>query len=258
MEEVMQVDGNAAASLASVEPPSMTLLSYGGKLSREQVAGVPTPAGTSTHKPIPHIDVIEKLVETLSFRQIGVVHEEYAVSRDGMRMFGVLDLTTGHEGYRFALGLRNSHDKSFRLSITCGLRVFVCENLAFHGDFTPVLAKHSKNFALDDSLAVGVDRMQRNFGPLRQQVEDWQSRQISTASAKLIIYEAFIEGGLEAPKQLARSVHDLYFTPRYEEFQPRTLWSLSNAFTSAFKELDPIPQYKATAKLAGFLEAVRA
>jgi hypothetical protein len=34
-----------------------------------------------------------------------------------------------------------------------------------------------------------------------------------------------------------------------------TIWSLSNAFTSAFKELDPIPQFKATAKLGGFLEA---
>jgi hypothetical protein len=32
------------------------------------------------------------------------------------------------------------------------------------------------------------------------------------------------------------------------------MWSLSNAFTSAFKELEPIPQFKATAKLAGFLE----
>ena len=42
--------------------------------------------------------------------------------------------------------------------------------------------------------------------------------------------------------------------PQYEEFRPRTLWSLSNAFTSAFKELDPIPQFKATAKLGAFLE----
>ena len=32
------------------------------------------------------------------------------------------------------------------------------------------------------------------------------------------------------------------------------MWSFSNAFTSAFKELDPIPQFKATAKLGGFLE----
>ena len=29
--------------------------------------------------------------------------------------------------------------------------------------------------------------------------------------------------------------------PKHDDFRPRTLWSLSNAFTSAFKELDPIP-----------------
>src|SRR5205085_11060621 len=72
---------------------------------------------------------------------------------------------------------------------------------------------------------------------------------------EVVIYEAFVEGRLEAPKHLARTVHDLYFEPRYEEFRPRTIWSLSNAFTSAFKELDPIPQFKATAKLGEFLEA---
>ena len=38
-------------------------------------------------------------------------------------------------------------------------------------------------------------------------------------------------------------------------FRPRTIWSLSNASTSAFKELDPIPQFRATAKLGEFLEA---
>jgi hypothetical protein len=44
------------------------------------------------------------------------------------------------------------------------------------------------------------------------------------------------------------------FEPKYDEFPPRTIWSLSNAFTSAFKELDPIPQFKATANLGEFLE----
>jgi hypothetical protein len=83
-------------------------------------------------------------------------------------MFGVLDLEAGFEGCRFAIGLRNSHDKSFRLSCTVGVRVFVCENLAFSGDYTAVLAKHSKNFSLEDSLAIGVDRMQRNFEPMRR------------------------------------------------------------------------------------------
>jgi hypothetical protein len=40
--------------------------------------------------------------------------------------------------------------------------------------FTPVLAKHSKSFSLIDCISVGVDRMQRNFEPMRKQVEAWQ------------------------------------------------------------------------------------
>ena len=117
--------------------PTMTLCAYGTKLTREELARVATPAATATHKPIPHIAVVEKLIEALGFRQIGIVQEEYAVSADGMRMFGVMDLSSGFQGCRFAIGLRNSHDKSFRLSCTVGLRIFVCENLAFHGEYTP-------------------------------------------------------------------------------------------------------------------------
>jgi hypothetical protein len=90
--------------------------------------------------------IVEALVEILGFRQIGVIREEYAVSKDGMKMFGVPDLATGFEGCRFSIGLRNSHDKSFRLAVTVGVRVLVCENMAFSGDFSPVLAKHSKTF----------------------------------------------------------------------------------------------------------------
>jgi len=120
--------------------------------------------------------------------------------------------------------------------------------------FTPVLAKHSKSFSLVDAISVGVDRMQRNFEPMRKQVEAWRQSEVTDVTARIIIYQAFIEGELDVPKHLARRVHDFYFEPQYEDFRPRTLWSLSNAFTSAFKELDPIPQFKATAKLGGFLE----
>jgi hypothetical protein len=96
--------------------------------------------------------------------------------------------------------------------------------------------------------------MQRSFDPMRKQVENWQRSELTDVTAKVVIYEAFVEGRLEAPKHLARSVHDLYPEPKYEEFRPRTMWSLSNAFTSAFKELDPIPQFRASAKLGEFLE----
>jgi hypothetical protein len=232
-----------------------TLISAGGKLTRQELVLVPTPLATATHKTIPHAECIEALVETLGFRHIGVVSEEYAVSRDGMKMFGVLDLDTGMHGCRFSIGVRNAHDKSMRLAMTVGYRVFVCENMAFSGDFQPVLAKHSKHFSLQNALSIGVDQMQRNFDGMRKQVETWKDSQLADVTAKLIIYRAFIQSELEVPKHLARPVHELYFNPQHDEFQSRTLWSLSNAFTSAFKELEPIPQFRATGKLAGFLEA---
>jgi hypothetical protein len=204
--------------------------------------------------PIAHLAVVEGLSDALSRRHIGVVGEEYAISKDGLEMFGVIHLETSFDGCRFAIGIRNANNKRFRLSCTVGLRVFVCHDLAFHGDYSPVLAKHSKNFSLEDSLSIGVDRMQRNFEPMLRQVKAWRAQQLSTAAAKLTIYRAFIEGDLEIPKHLARRVHELYFTPQHHKFEARTMWSLSNAFTSAFKELDPIPQFRATAKLARFLE----
>lgn len=44
--------------------------------------------------------------------------------------------------------------------------------------------------------------MQRNFEPMRGQTEHWRAQQLSS-TAKLIIYRAFIEGDLQAPKHLA-------------------------------------------------------
>jgi hypothetical protein len=59
--------------------------------------------------------------------------------------------------------------------------------------------------------------MQRNFDPMRQQVESWRVQQLSGEVARLTIYRAFIEGKLDVPKHLARSMHDLYFYPQHEE-----------------------------------------
>jgi hypothetical protein len=233
--------------------PQGVLLSQIGKLTRDQLALVPTPPGTATHRPVPHSEVVNALIETLGFRHIAVHREEYAASKDGMKFYGVLDLGTTFEGCRFSLAVRNSHDKSMRLSMVVGYRVFCCDNGAFSGDFEPIAAKHSKNFNLVEAVDIGVSQMQRNFEPMVKAVDRWRASQITDVTAKLMIYEAFVEGVTEFPRHLAREVHRRYFEPEYEEFQPRTAWSLSNAFTSAFKLLDPIPQYRATAALGTFL-----
>lgn len=77
-----------------------------------------------------------------------------------------------------------------------------------------MLAKHSGSFNLIDTLAVGVDRMQRNFELLQRQIDQWRETQLSHDRAKLILYGAFVEGELEAPKSLLGEVHQLYFNPQ--------------------------------------------
>jgi uncharacterized protein DUF932 len=222
-------------------------------IGRQDLQVLPTPVGTETHRPIPHSEVVHAVIETLGFRSIDVLEDQYAVTPDGMRMFGVLAITLEATGVRLVIGLRNSHDKSFSLAFTVGYRVFVCDNLAFYGDFSPVMKKHSKRLDFVEVIDSAVSRMQRHFEPMRRQIDVWRQHALPDTQAKLLIYEAFVEGRLKAPRHLARMVHDEYFNPKFPDFEPRTIWSLSNAFTSAFKTLEPVSQFTATARLSTFL-----
>ncbi len=47
--------------------------------------------------------------------------------------------------------------------------------------------------------------MQRNVEPRRRQLEWWQRSELTDVTAKVVIYEAFVDGKLEAPKHLSWS-----------------------------------------------------
>jgi len=233
-----------------------TLMAHAGanKLDRAKLAEIVTPEATDTFRPIPHHELINTLVETLSFRHIQVVKEEYAVTPEGEKMFGLLELDATFLDCRFSIGVRNAHDKSMRLGLVAGYRVFVCDNMAFQGEFHPVLAKHSKKFNLQDALTLGVDRIQRNWTPLQEALTHRRNFELTDDQARLRIYEAFIAGRF--PIKLMKTVDREYFVPQYDEFKPKTLWSLENAFTSTFKALKPVPQFQATASLGRYMNDI--
>jgi len=107
-----------------------TLIAHCGatKMTFDDLKLLPVPEQTRTHKPIPHHRIVEALIETLGFRHISVVRQEYAATQDGAKMFGVLDLDYEFTGCRFSIGVRNANDKSMRLAMTVGYRVFVCDS----------------------------------------------------------------------------------------------------------------------------------
>lgn len=234
---------------------SIGLIVHAGaqRLGRQDLPAIVTPDATPTHKPIPHATLVETILESLAYRQLQVVRDEYAVTRDGMRLFGFLEVNIEHGGVRLALVFRNSHDKSFSLGLLAGYRTFCCDNLAFHGEFIAIAKKHTKHVDLEEVVGLGVDKVQRHFHKVTATLDAWRGYELPDANAKAVIYDAFVAGRLAVSRRLAPDVHRLYFEPEHEEFQPRNFWSLSNAFTSAFKTLEPVRQMEATARLAPFL-----
>jgi len=86
---------------------------------------------------------------------------------------------------------------------------------------------------------------QRNFEPTRKQVEAWQRSELTDVTAKVVIYEAFVEGKLEAHQHLARTVHDLYFEPKVRgipaanHLEPFRRFHFSNPPTIANRAKEP-------------------
>jgi len=233
-----------------------TLITHCGarRISREELAALPVPEETRTFKPISHSALIEKIIETLWYRRMNIVRDEYAVSQDGMKLFGLLEMDLEYKGVRFAIGIRNSNDKSMRVAMVAGYKVTVCDNMMLQGDFQPLLAKHSKNFALEDGLSIACDRIQRNIGRLHQEINQKQEQTIESQYAKSLLYTAFTDGRF--PISLFRAVHREFFVaPSHEEFKSSTMWSLENAFTTSFKKLNPVSQFEMTARLGKFLSA---
>jgi hypothetical protein len=221
-------------------------------INRDALKHLPLPEETDTFKPIPHHQLVEQILQSLSYRRLSVVREEYAVSPDGMKLFGLIELDVEYAGVRFAVGLRNANDKSMRVGLVAGYRVIVCENKMLTGDFQPMLAKHSKNFNLMDGLSVAVDRIQRNIGEVSDQIERKKVTLLSEDNARSLIYQGFLEQ--KFPISLLRLVHKEYFIkPSFEEFVGSNLWALENAFTTTFKKLKPVQQFEAAARLGKFL-----
>ena len=69
-------------------------------------------------------------------------------------------------------------------------RLVTCAGLA---GMRPVVPGVWQDVRPADALSDSVDRMQRNFEPMRRRVDVWKDLQLPETYAKLVIYRAFVE-----------------------------------------------------------------
>ena len=220
-------------------------------VTRDELRALPDPEATLTFKPVPHIQLLEMLDAVLLQNQIRIAEERFALRRDGSVLFGVLQLAYGETpSGRAALGLRTANNKTMSIQLCAGLSVFVCDNLAFRGDMIALKRKHTSGLDLKTELAGAVLRFQDHFGRLAAEVEHLQDCTLPDLEAKGLIHDAFASGLM--PLRLLPQVSEAYFTPKLPEFEPRTAWSLHNAFTGAAKAMPMTTRLPAIQALGKF------
>ena len=124
---------------APVVPPTVfrkgLLLHCGAEvIDRRTLSRVETPSCTESWFPIPHDFLLKEVESQLTAHGFGIGETTHALSHEGKRYFGVLQILRPDDGpddYSWIVGIRNSHDKTFPASLVMGTRVFVCDNLAF-------------------------------------------------------------------------------------------------------------------------------
>jgi hypothetical protein len=81
-----------------------------------------------------------------------------------------------------------------------------------------------------------LDRTQRNFEPMRKQVEAWQRSELSDVTAKVVIHEAFVD----ASSKLPSTSHETCTTFTSNPSTRRIAVGLENAFELSQEPLRPI------------------
>lgn len=228
-----------------------TLISKNSRLvTRGELPSIPTPSPTATWRPISHADLVDAIEQELGKRDLAIRTEQYAVQRDGARLFGVMDLSREFSGEVSAsLGLRTSNDKSMAVEIAVGVKVLVCDNLAFSGDLIALRRKHTSGFDLDAEIERALDRYETQLGVLNGRIEELRDSEILDEDAKAIIFDVFRERIL--PLRYFPRVSEDYFHPRPEmtDVLPRSRWGLMNAMTRSIRGMAPVPAFRATTRL---------
>jgi len=224
-------------------------------VTRHELALVPTPAGTPTFRPVPHIELVEALSERLQERGATIGRESLAVSANGMQVFGTLDLENGIEipGLGRALGFHAANDKSLAIQIVAGARVMVCDNLSLSGSAIVLKRRHTRSLSLRAEINLALDRFETGRRMFETSILVLQERAIKDDEAKVAIFDLTYSGVIG--QSLFDEVSRGYFQAEklgFEDCAPRTAWGLQNACTRAVKALSPASQYRTTYALGKY------
>jgi hypothetical protein len=236
--------------------PKLCLHCGGNEVTRDEVQSTETPSPTKTWQPIPHIELIEEVEAALKLNNLEIGNVAHALSHEGKRYFGLMEIK-GHEvtadDYSHVVGLRNSHNKTFPVGLVAGATVFVCDNLSFAGEIR-VTRKHTRFIRRDLVTLVqgSIGKLMNAWHEQGQRIVRYKEHELTDEQVHDLAIRS-VDVGVLPNRKLPDLLRE-WREPRYEEFQPRTAWSLFNGYTEVLKgNLTELP--RRTERLHGLLDS---
>ena len=213
------------------------MMSEGKYVGRDEIANVPTPEGTASWKPVPHMDVIDAVTDVVRAHNWQIIDEQYGLAREGQRMFGVMRINNSSSPeWSRCIGIRNSHDQSLSVGLAAGISVMCCSNLAFGGAMV-LKRRHTSRIELGNLVLTAVDELEMEFLNLETVSEDLKLHEVKADEARAVIVKAAEVGAVNSCDIVP--IFREFQKPRHEEFTEPTRWSLLNAFTEHAKKYSP-------------------
>lgn len=226
----------------------MTNLMYSARndtlVSRGMMANMITPPPMGRfHSPYPFAQYVDDVELALHNSGIRIDGEEYAVTNDGQRMFGIMeisalegDLITADD-WKLTLGLRGSHDQRIPRGLVLGTQVMVCSNLCFHGNVAQFATKQTTGISarLPELIRGAVQRIPEMATEQEAKFDRMRNHGFAANKGDNVLVDIYRAGGFSSP-QLTRAI-DQWHEPDHDEHaaQGFSAWRLFNAATEALK-----------------------
>lgn len=213
-------------------------------MTRQELALVETPPALGRfHKPFPYSDYVDMVTESLNQNGLKIINEEYATTKDGGRMFGMMEVTALEgelitaDDWKLTVGIRGSHDQKVQRGIALGSQVMVCSNLCFHGNVGTFKLKQTLNMyqRLPRMINEAVKRVPELAHRQEETFNRYKDFEMKPRWGDAALVELYRQGGLNAG-QLGRAV-DEWHNPTFIEHDEHgdSAWKLFNAATEAVK-----------------------
>jgi len=231
----------------------------------DELLAVPVPetahwlsrAKDSRWRPIQHGELAYALLEEAHRLGLRVARDRWvATGPELTELYGCIDFhrTASLEvpdDIVFSIGVRHSNAGRYALNLVTGGHVIVCTNGLLMGERV-VCRRHTHDLDLREAVREGICDAMGQMAEMGAWVRRLKRTEVTDSEADLVMMAGAREGVLSW--SALRHVDRAWRRPPHQDFEPRTAWSLYNAFTEVARDRSPEVQLKALRGLRAVFE----